>query len=254
MSNSVYLCLYVKRSSFLSCLQRLAVAENQERGSCDHYLFIEGNTPLDRVQSKLSRDAWYTDEPDEKLVIDKTVKISYKKFGQEASLFTNLWMQEMFKPSAKNFYLVAISFCNAEDLITMPVDHPSHQILEYLATELEPVLGWYDTVNIFPEYNEAYSQPPWLYWLFNLNILGPPFSTIVKEVVDLDDPNNGLFYCKRLGKDLYWIAGPGTFEKLPGKFYRGETPATQRHLEYRQIDEERKIMKILRTIPASVLD
>jgi hypothetical protein len=155
-----------------------------------------------------ARDIKYQEHLEHEFVI----KSSFGRSGDEITITCNPWLQKMWNIDLKSNHLGGIiNFCDTNNLVTLPLDHPSVPLLQYVCFVLKPVFCWYDSeytgVTDYEEYGYSkYQQPLWSsknFGYISAMVLGKPLSTIVKKTFNLDTAENGLNYAKNLGDGVY---------------------------------------------------
>lgn len=261
MGVSHSLCLLLSRQNFLDGLKELSsfLVDSSE---CDPESFLS-NKPLRETPAKLNYLLSLKNEPYLDTTLDNLViKHSFKKEGTAITLTFNPWLRAFWSlHNYTNHFGVIINFCDTNNLVTLPSDHPSVPVLQFVSSVFRPVFGWYDSeytsVSDYGKYGYSkYPQPLWssessAYILTVM--LGEPLSIIIKRTFDLDDTNNGLHYVKNLGNELYWLAWPTTIRSLEESKLRGVALPSDSRVKNHQRALQ-KIQAILQNIPASILN
>ncbi len=245
MSTSILLCLYLRRDDFINGLKILAPFDSGVDGECNGLYWL-GITPAEEIIKRFSSyiSLIGTSKTEEDRA--NTPQCTFTKDGVEVTLCFTPWLQQLFHISPHDHYIaITLAFCDTRNFSFLPSDHPSLDVLQFVTKTLRPIVGWGTGEDIY-NYNYVYQSPVWTE--VQPYILGSLLSTKVKEVIDLNDSNNGLFYCKRLDNDLYWIAPPGTME-IARSSYRADPIVLQKHLA-----AAKRVEDVLKTIPASILN
>jgi hypothetical protein len=244
MSTSVLICLFLRRDNLVDGLKMLAPFDTGVGGACNGLYWV-GTTPIKEITGQFSGYMSLINTPKVEMDRLNTPQCTLVKDGIEVTICFSPWLQELFHISPYDHHMaVTLAFCNTRNLSFLPSDHPSLEMLQFVTKTLRPIVGWGVGEDIY-NYDYSYHLPVWRE--VRPYILGSLLSTKVKEVVDLDDPSNGLFYCKNLGDNIYWLAGPGTME-MAHSSHSVDPVIFQRHIAI-----EKKIEEILKIIPASIL-
>jgi hypothetical protein len=260
MSTNASICLLLNKLLFIEGLRTLSEFEIFEQGvtvtDSDGYDYI-ARTPSEKIIERL---------PDyisliglDNLEFDENTlpRCLFRKDELDITVSFSPWLQEAWGlDNQSKFIIIDLGFAENTNLWSLPIDHPSMPMLELISSKLQPILGWGSDGNLEPITNNAtpkHAKPIWVK-IISPMLIGRPLSTVVKQQLNLDDPKNGLFYCKNLGNEIYWIAAPGTFERLTEDSSRGNVPITQRNLLPKHIEAEKKMKEILKSIPTSILD
>jgi hypothetical protein len=245
MSTNVLLCLFLRRDNLINGLKMLAPFDSGIGGECNGLYWL-GTTPAKEIINQFSSYISLINRPKVEEDRANTPQCTFIKDDVEVTLCFTPWLQELFHISPYDQHIaITLAFCDTRNFSFLPSDHPSLDMLQFVTKTLRPILGWGTGEDIY-NYDYVYQSPVWTG--VRPYILGFPLSTKVKEVVDLDNPNNGLFYCKHLDNDLYWIAPPGTMEGARSS-YRADPIVLQKHLA-----TTKRIENVLKTIPPSVLN
>jgi hypothetical protein len=260
MGVSHSLCLLLHKQNLLNGLEKLKDLQTNY-SKCDPEMYII-HTPVSGIADRLgeiigARDVEYQENLEHEFV----VKSSFSQAGDDITITFNPWLQKMWDINSESNHLgIIINFCDTNNLVTLPLDHPSVPLLQYACSLLKPVFGWYDSeytsVSDYAGYNYSkYQQPLWSSKnsrYISTMIIGKPLSNIIKKTFDLDNPDSGLHYAKNLGDDLYWLAWPTTIKSLENSKTRGVALLTNPQVG-RHTKALHNIQAILDTISISTI-
>jgi hypothetical protein len=194
----------------------------------------------------------FTPEP-ENLTKYVLAKCDLKKDNQSVTLWLTPWMQRIFEISSTGqYFIINLEFRLEKNQSYIATDHPSLQLIQEIIFALQTIYGWLEAdftgrpTDYWGEENpEPSIEAPW-HQGSNTLIIGKQLSKVFKTDIQLSSSGNGLFYCKNLGDNLYFITQPGTMNERYGPVQEDETVKSH-NLAAQQL------FTVLQGIPTSVL-
>lgn len=165
------------------------------------------------------------------------------KDGQYLTIAIAALAQHIFAFTEKaNYLFVNLEISLESKQNNIPINHPSLPLLFEVLQFLNPIYGCTEAWTVDPEGYCLWrirKEAPW-HTMSSTFVLGRPISTIVSEHVDLESPDNDLYFVKKLGESLYFITSPD------------ETSEQKKYKSH--FDKLKQISGILESIPVSVLE
>lgn len=174
---------------------------------------------------------------------DYILQCTLHKDGHFLTITIAAIAQRIFPFTEKAKYLFVDLELSIDGENYISVNHPRLPLLLEVLQVFEPIYGG----------TEGWSADPEGYWLWRSRrdapwhtpgsslVLGKPISNIVKEKIDLDSTDSGLYFVKRLWDELYFITSPD-------KGIHSQEVYKRHYVALRQVAE------ILEIIPVSILE